>query len=382
MSTFQNKPTAFTITWSNNTPNSFTNLPGSQAGGLDVGTPYGYNSRISVTGINQINSAPFSSSQSIVINDCTINFTTTDTLSTIISKINQFQPLTYVTAYTGLASNCLTLTNSLDQMGYGFTVLEGANGATALTTLGITPGFYNNYPSVYGTVANPTVSNGDTLIINGYTITFTTAGGLTLAGIVSQINAASYYTQVGALEAGYYLQLNSLSGAPWTLYGTAVTELGFTAGGYDGMPNNYQSSLNKSMANVRFTQVLAQLSNVTTTTSVGLFSSTGNYDGNSDVSTLTFTVEYPDPAQIYTNDELNPGNVLIMDAAVKRFVARGLASSTNTNIRAYDPTLVTIGNLVAQTPMVRIENINVGNVSSNIAALEQNITVSYVVSIA
>jgi hypothetical protein len=373
MSTFNQVPFFFQITWNNSSPNSFTNLPGNQAGGIDcvAATPDSYNRRVSVTGTVSITGTPLSTGASIVINNTTIPFTNADTLSTIIVKINNYAPLTHVVAYA--TGNYLTLTNALDQLGFGISVLDGT--VPTLALLGISAGYYNGGLNTYGTVSNPTVSTGDNLIINNSTITFVSGN---LISISNQINNSTSATGVAALPAGNVLQLTSTVG-PWSLSGSAAAELGFTPGYYGGMPSQLSTSQNKTLANGRFQQVINQLEFFTSPSYVGNYFSTGNYDGNSDVSTFTFTVGYNDIDQVQTIDELSTqGNVLVGAAAVTRFVSRGLAANNTYNAKVFDPTLAMFGNLVARPDSVRIVNTTVGPISSNLIALEQNITVTQI----
>ena len=86
-----------------------------------------------------------------------------------------------------------------------------------------------------GTVSNPTISVGDTLIIDGTTITLGTTG-TSLNAVIADINDAGV-TGLTASKAGGYLVLTveDAAGQTWTYEigaGTANASLGFTAGIY------------------------------------------------------------------------------------------------------------------------------------------------------
>ena len=90
-----------------------------------------------------------------------------------------------------------------------------------------------------GTVNNPTISVGETLIFDSQTITLGTSG-TSLNAIISDINDASITGLVASKDAGYLvLTIEDAAGATWSYEigaGTANTSLGLTAGIYS-LPN-------------------------------------------------------------------------------------------------------------------------------------------------
>jgi hypothetical protein len=96
-------------------------------------------------------------------------------------------------------------------------------------------------PSVQkiGTVNNPTVNVGDTLIIDSSTVALGTSG-TSLNAIISDINDAAIPGVVASKDAGYLvLTIEDSAGATWSYEigaGTANTSLGLTAGVYS-LPN-------------------------------------------------------------------------------------------------------------------------------------------------
>jgi hypothetical protein len=90
-----------------------------------------------------------------------------------------------------------------------------------------------------GTVNNPTVNVGDTLIIDSNTVTLGTTG-TSLNAIISDINDASIPGVIASKDAGYLvLTIEDSAGATWSYEigaGTANASLGFVSGVYT-LPN-------------------------------------------------------------------------------------------------------------------------------------------------
>lgn len=92
-------------------------------------------------------------------------------------------------------------------------------------------------PSVQriGTVNNPTVNSGDTLIIDSSTVTLGTSG-TSLNAIISDINDANIPGVTASKDAGYLvLTIEDSAGATWSYEigaGTANASLGLVAGVY------------------------------------------------------------------------------------------------------------------------------------------------------
>lgn len=92
-------------------------------------------------------------------------------------------------------------------------------------------------PSVQriGTVNNPTVNSGDTLIIDSSTVTLGTSG-TSLNAIISDINDANVPGVTASKDAGYLvLTIEDSAGATWSYEigaGTANASLGLVAGVY------------------------------------------------------------------------------------------------------------------------------------------------------
>ena len=145
-----------------------------------------------------------------------------------------------------------------------------------------------------------------------------------------------------------------------------------------GYPDNLTSSTNKNQANLRWQMVVNQLETVATPIFVGDYVATGNFNGNADVSTLTFTVGYEHVDQLSTADEYNAGVNLTGAAAVKRFVARGLAGFDTRNVRVFDPTLTPRGNVAVAVNSTLIQQATASAIAANVSVVEDNVSVSLI----
>lgn len=376
MTTYKPIPTYFRVTWNQSSPNDYTNLAGNRAGGVDPTTAYQYNNSISITGHQPILSTPFSDGDSFFLNGQEISFTSSDTLADVISKINLYSIETSVIAHDGVQTNYVTLTNA---SGHSAEKIEVAEGTGALAILGFDAGAYRYHPSDVGTTYT-NFTNGDSFVINGITITMTTAGGLDQTGAVSTINMKTSQTGVIAYRAGTKIQLASIYGQPWALSGSNVTKLGFPVGTGGGHPTNITLSIRKSYANMRWQQVVNQLEIFSTPFMLNDILGTGNYDGQTELTTLGFTIGYEHPDQLVTEDELNPGTMLSGTAAIRRAVARGLTATYTRNVDVFDPTIETRGSYAVRPNPLRINKLAAAGIDTfeNIATLEENISVSMI----
>ena len=149
---------------------------------------------------------------------------------------------------------------------------------------------YNRLIHVTGTVAVTTdiMSDGETMVINGYTVTFDS--GMALADIISTINLATKFTYIIANQsvANTYITLSNApgqEGSPFYIAegnGTALAKLGLTANTYGYYPNvvggSFTSVTNTDNVTINgvtinFTggslaNVVAEINSVTSTTSV------------------------------------------------------------------------------------------------------------------
>lgn len=379
MSTYKINPTYYRVTWDQSSPTDYTGMTGTQAGGLDNISPLAYNNRVSLTGTVAVTSTPLADGDSLFINRQEIVFLSTDDLATILERINMASLLTNVIAHNGVSSNYVTVTNAAGDEG---SYIELAEGTGALAKLGFTEGNYSFHPCVVGG-SFTNFTNNDTFQINGVEIKMTTAGGLDQDGAVATVNALTLQTGVVAVRAAATVQLASVNGQPWTTTGANASKLGFPAGVYGGSPSTLQQSINKSLANMRWLMVIAQLEMFSTPFMMNDVLGTGNYDGSDELETFSFTVGYEHPDQISTVElegEPNPGNVLTGNAAIRRAVARGLIATYKGNTNLFDPTMETRGSYAIRPNQVRVMTLTATGIDTlaNIADVEGNISVTMI----
>lgn len=374
MSTYSFNPIYYQITWNQSSPTNYAGLTGTQSGGLDPVTSWQINELVSTTGSQAITGTPLANNSTIIINGTAIQFSSSDNLAQIILRINNATRLTGVVANQGIAGGFLTLQNAPQQEGQPFWIAEG-NG-TALSTMGLTAGVYRFSPSEVGT-AFSSVTTGSNVTVNGINVVFS-AGAL--ASAVSQLNAQSTLTGVQAYVAGPYLQLASISGQPWTINsGNAVSNLGHPLGNHGGFPLTIDDSIAKERANMRWVQVLSELGENATPALLGNITRTGNI-ANVATSTVTFTVAYNRPENVYTvarQNEPNAGNTLVGTAALRRQVARAMVQSMESNRKLFDPTLMNYGAYTDRPNAARIQSVVAASLDtvSNLSIVEGNITV-------
>jgi len=370
-------PVYYTVSFNLASPNDYSALTGTQAGGIDVGTAKKYNERVSVTGNTAITSNVMASGETIVINGYSVVFTDTDPLANLINKINLASKYTNVVATNAISSTYLTLTNPLEQMGYTFYVAEG-NG-TALSKLGIAEGTYSaGVPEYGGSFTN--FGSGEAITINQVTVSF--SASTTAAATVTSINAVKGLTGVVAqLYAGGKIQLGSMYNQPYTLGGANLASLGFTAGNHGGFPNTLALSEAKDQGNMRYIQAIMEIEKMATPFFVGSWSTTGNQLGNAAPTTFQFTVGFNNVDWLQTTAyaaEPDSGTVYTRDLAIRRSVARALTATMNSNRNVYDPTISTNnGYPVLKTPS-KIINITATGMATNVQVIENNITVTQI----
>lgn len=378
MAIYKPNPTYYRVEWNQTSPTDYTGLTGNQAGGLDSSSSLDYNSKVTLTGDTAIVATPMSTGDSLIINGVEIAFVSSDTLTDIITTINMHRVLTNVIAHNDISSTYVTLANAPGNEAEPITLAEGTG---ALAKLGFIAGSYTHFPSVVGG-SFTSFTNGDNVDINGITITFTTAGGLNRAGAIATINSYVTSTHVLASAAAGKIQLTSTVAQPIVVAGSNPTKLGFTAGVYGGSPSTLAQSTSKALANLRWQMVVMQLEQFATPFVLNDFFGTGNYDGSTELDTFAFTVGYERPDQVATlapADEPNAGTLLTGTAAVKRAVARGLAATYNSNVNVFDPTTEVKNGCAIRPNPVRVNNLTAEGISTDLADLEDNLTVTIIV---
>lgn len=377
MATYSLNPTYYQVTWNLTTPTDYSGLTGNANGGLDSDTAWQINSTIMVTGTAAVVGSPLSDGDSLIINGVSISFLSTDTISEIIDKINLAAKITKVAANQMVAGGYITLLNAPGTEGTAFYIAAGIG--PVLSTFGLTAGVYSSYPTEVGTTYT-SVTTDSNVTINGVNVAFT-SGPLTASAAATQLNAASANTGVVAYAAGPYLQLASVGGQAWTINsGNAYTNMGFTLGNHGGYPTTLANSQAKERANMRWTQMIAELESMASPNKFGNIIRVGNI-ANVETSSVTFTVGYDQPGYVRTvarDDEPDAGTVFEGTAAIRRAVARALVVSMISNRKVFDPTLENYGAYCDRPNAARIQQITADAIDSmtDIAVVEQNITVT------
>lgn len=376
--TFNQTPVIYSVTWTQNSPTNYSTLTGDQAGGLDPAGPQDYNQIITVTGNTAITTTVMSAGENILINNVSVVFSSTDTLANIITKINTVSNYTKVIADQRVSNNYLTLSNKWEYERQPFWIGEGSG--SALSKLGFVPGSYSGYPSVIGSTFT-NVSINSVATINGVDVVFTIDNSDTTMA-AKQINSYSNLTGVGARPAGPFLQMYSITpGQPWAInQGTAVSNLGFTVGNYGGFPTTTTQSTNLTRGNMRWDQVVNELTGIAPIGYIGAINKTGSsYTGGSTMTTVQFSVAIAGPHQISTiarTTEPDSGTVLMNDLAIKRAVARAMTSTIVKNQMTFDPTISSVGAKAVRYNPASINSMTAAALDSNVIAVGNNITVT------
>lgn len=380
MTTYSVNPTYYQVTWTLNSPNDYSILPGNQAGGLDSTSAFSYNRLVTTTGTVAVSTNVMANNEKMIINGYPITFNASMNLATIIATINAATKFTNVIADQRVAPTYITLANAPGSEGASFYIANSGTG-TALQKLGLIANSYSLSPSETGT-AFSNVTVGSNVVINGVNVVF--SNPVDGPGVVAQLNQQSQYTGVVAAQAATSIQLSALSGIPWAINGgNAVSNLGTVAGNHGGYPTTLETSQNKSRANMRWTQAIAEMEKFALPVYLGNITRTGNLNGNGSCTTFQFTVGYNNADQVITiagDNEPDSGNVLIGTGAIKRAVARAMTSTLKNNQMVFDPTLQSMSSYTARPNAQRIQTITAGALDNvaNIAIVEQNITVTQI----
>lgn len=258
----------------------------------------------------------------------------------------------------------------------GFTNAAPADGAIDPTTIQK----YMLLEVQTGTTV-PVATNGDTIAINGVSITFTTAGGLNIAGIIATINALTDDHHCIASNSGGKLALTNEAtyedfGITMTGSVTVLTELGFVAP-VRTYPNStgvdtLAHSLAKSRGNSRWAQMVKLMGFEANVVNIGGVRKTGG-GMNSQPTAIAFTVTYADFSQIYTYDELNNNALMKGIPALQRMIARLLIADRFEVRDVLNPEIQVNSSPVTEDQALTVE---IGALSANMAAANGVITIT------
>jgi hypothetical protein len=249
-------------------------------------------------------------------------------------------------------------------------------------------GAFSYKAPIYGG-AFTTLTNSDTVVINGATITFTTAGGLTAAGACSTINAVSGVTGVVATRYANKIQLNSLSLSPiyfGTGTGSAASDLGFASATVYVPSMTFAQATAIEQGNMRWTGVASYIESNLTATVYGATAMTGTTtSGNTPPTTVSWTVgiEHIDQLVTYTvaGEPETVNTQLVGPAAMERLIARALTSTWISNRSIWNSNVVIAGSMVAYNDVqVVTQQVTAAaiDIASNVAVVEANLSVTQI----
>ena len=219
MSIYQPKPTYYRITWNLTSPTDY-----SGSGGVTPLTSLQYKNSVVLTG--NVSGPTMTTSDVLLLNNVEIGpFDSADTPQDVVNRFNLMLPYTGVMASINW-SNYITL-QSVDPVDAPILLEEKVG--TPCADMGLPTGVFSLSNPIYGG-SFTTLTNGQSIILNGVTITFVT-GGLDIAGACAKINQSSQFTNVVATPWTNKIQLNTLDGSPIFFgspgAGTATANLGF-----------------------------------------------------------------------------------------------------------------------------------------------------------
>lgn len=378
MPIYQIKPTYFRVTWTANSPTDYTAV-----GGVTPLTSVQYVNTVAKTGTQA--SPSMSTGDVLVLNGYEVGpFDSGDTLADIVDRFNNMVQYTGVMASENF-SNYLTL-QSVNPVDAPITLANKTG--TPVEDLGFTVGSFALSSPVYGG-AFTTLTNTQTIVLNGVTITFTTAGGLDVAGACATINVASEFTGVVATPYADKVQLNSLDGSP--IYfgapgsGTATANLGFAVSTAYSTAMTITDAVDIEKGFLRWKGIASELTTNLTAYIYGYWAITGSTtDGATLPTTVSWTLGVENLDNVYAiaaaGEPETVGTVLYGAAAVKRLVARALTKEWSENRNVFNDDITVRGSLALRENPVVVQRITAGAIDSvaDIATIEGNITVTMV----
>lgn len=255
------------------------------------------------------------------------------------------------------------------------------------------PERYNRMIRITGTDSSVSVTNGHSFKINQVTVTFTTAGGLNLAGVISTINLLTTEHHVYAVElpSNYVTLINASGwegnsielGAGST--GTALADCGLTAGVYNAWPFVASSAMNLPLTNLDNIKI----NGVTVTFVTGALDLTGVVNTINAASTLTNVVAYKAGAGMALASLVGQPFTLAAGTTVGTLGALGLtagnqggspstlAQSLNKEraTMRWDNVVIELGQLIS--PVFLGEIVKTGNYDGTAAVTTLTFTVGY-----
>jgi len=376
MTTYQQQPAYYRVTWTINSPTDYSSV-----GGITPFTSVQMNNMVAMTSTN--NSPSLSNGDMILCNDYPVGpFKSTDGVSNVIAAFNN------VTQYTGVMA-------AQDFSGYvTLQTIDPVTATIGLTDLVGTPIEEIGLPNASFNLINPTYggsftspSNGNTVVINGTTVTFVT-GKLTLSGVVSTINSYQASTNVIATPFANRIQLNSKSGDP-IYFGAGSTGTSAAIGFADNTAYGGNMSLAQAQAieqgRLRWKGIIDSVETTLSPSHWGSIAITGSTtDGNSLPTTVSWTIGINEPDQLttvtVTGEPEGAGTTLYGAAALTRLIARGLTGTWSENRKVYNNTLIVRGSYALRENPVVVQFITAGPIDTvaNMHTIEGNLSVALI----
>lgn len=146
---------------------------------------------------------------------------------------------------------------------------------------------------------------------------------------------------------------------------------------YDPMPTTLENSKKKERGNIRYKEIIRQLSiNISPVSYTPRNINAPGRDNNTPPTDFDFTVVFSRPEYLRTEDEKNPGTFLTGTNAIKRYIARALTITRTDNVELFDPKTQTVGSTTVYTNPQQILEITTGSIAANLSTAEGNITVT------
>jgi len=369
MSNYQSNPKYYQVTWTLNSPTDYSTV-----GGISPFNSIQFFNTVAVTGTAA--SPTLSNGDTILLNNYVIGpFTSSDTLSIIASRFNIMSQYTGVMA--SIANTNYLALQSINPTS-GAITLSNQSG-TPLTTLGLQATGFKKGSAIYGGSFTP-LTNGQTVVINGTTITFTGSNGTTPTLAAATLN--TYYTLTGVNAVPYESAIQLNSSAPvYFGTGTGTTSLGFTSNTAYGGGMTSASALAIEQANMRWNGILSSIESILTPSSYNLVNMTGAVtDGSVLPTTVTWTIGINNIDNLYvttlTGEPETVGTQLYGIKAVTRLVSRALLNTYSENRNVFNNIINVVGTDAARGNPATTTLVTAGpiDVISNLATLEGNIT--------
>lgn len=377
MTTYQQMPTYYRVTWTGNSPFDYTS-----AGAISPFNSIQMNNTIAITNTNE--SPTFSNGDTIFCNDFPIGpFSNVTTISNVVTAFNE------VTQFTGVIASesfpgYLTLQN-IDSDGQGIYLTNGSG--TPVGNLGLSAGsdFSLRSPVYSGSASG--AGNGGYIFVNGANVAFT---GNTVASAVSTFNQSSQQTNIVASQyTNGNIQLNSLDGSP-IYFGQGSNgingAIGFASNTAYAGGMTYDLAIAFEQANMLWKGIINSVESIVTPIYWGSINIAGGNttDGSNLPNIVSWTIGIPDPIALVTATlvgEPEPvGTLLYGTAALTRLIARGLVGTYQENRKVFNNTVTIRSGYACRENPVNIVYVTANplDVSGNVHLIEGNLSVTMI----